>query len=164
MSLVVHASDEESGYALALEKWAELLRQVLLAEGIAADAEASLSFVGKERIATLNEAYLGEEGPTDVVAFPIDLAGPDSADLRHRTGPDGPPLLVGDIFVCPAVAEENAKGAGRTLDEEIATLVVHGALHLLGYDHEEEAEAEAMWARQAELLRQLWGPDDQDGT
>ena len=132
-------------------RWAELARQVLDARGVKGDTEVSLLFVDEDAIAALNEQFLGKSGPTDVLSFPIeDEPGPTgrSPDLGG-TGPGteaegGPLSLLGDVVVCPAVAARNAVEHGVTFEDEVALLVVHGLLHLLGMDHEEEAEAERM--------------------
>lgn len=111
----------------------ELARACLVGEG-AADSELSISFVTAEEIADLRERYLGEEGPTDVLSFPLDEEG----------GEDGVRVL-GDVVVAPEIAAANnpADPAG-----ELRLLLVHGILHLLGHDHEEEGERAEMWARQ----------------
>ena len=90
--------------------------------------ELSLSFVDPDEMAALHERYLGETGPTDVLSFPL--------------GENG---LLGDVVVCPEVAAGN----NPDRDAELRLLVVHGILHLLGYDHEEDGERAVMWARQA---------------
>jgi probable rRNA maturation factor len=105
---------------------AALAARTLEAEGVG-PVELSLSFVGLEEMTRLHEQYLGEPGPTDVLSFPM--------------GEDG---LMGDVVVCPAYAAEN-RSAG---EGELRLLVVHGILHLLGYDHEEEDERRVMWAKQ----------------
>lgn len=89
--------------------------------------ELSLSFVTPEEIEELHVRYMDEPGPTDVLSFPLDEDG-----------------LLGDVVVCPAVAEGN----NPDVESELRLLVVHGVLHLLGYDHEEEDERAEMWARQ----------------
>jgi probable rRNA maturation factor len=103
-----------------------LARETLRAEG-SRDVELSVSLVTEEEMADLHHRYLGEPGPTDVLAFPMD---------------DGP--LLGDVVICPAVAARH----GSDLAGEIRLLLVHGILHLLGYDHEEEQDRERMWERQ----------------
>ena len=107
----------------ALVRLAELTLQ---GEG-AGGAELSLSFVDAAEMADLHERYLGEHGPTDVLSFPLDEDG-----------------LLGDVIVCPAVAAGN----NPDRDAELRLLVVHGTLHLLGYDHELDGERAVMWARQ----------------
>jgi probable rRNA maturation factor len=123
-------------------------------------AELSVMFVDEESITELNARFMEQQGPTDVLAFPIDIddgswrlfdpiaLGPDRSD----PDPDEIPLLLGDVVVCPAVAARNAPDHAGTLDDELALLVVHGVLHVLGLDHADPAEAQAMRARERELL------------
>jgi probable rRNA maturation factor len=110
----------------------ELARRTLLAEGIA-EAELSLSFVDEAEIEDLHVRYLREPGPTDVLSFPLD--GEDERGVR----------VLGDVVIAPAVAARNNPDDPAA---ELRLLVVHGVLHLLGYDHEEEEEKAQMWARQ----------------
>lgn len=108
-----------------------LARDVLRGEGIA-DAELSVAFVEEDEIAGLHERFLGEAGPTDVLAFPLEATDGDGT------------RLLGDVVIAPAYA-------ARTRDDlaaELRLLLVHGILHLLGHDHEEDAERAAMWALQ----------------
>jgi probable rRNA maturation factor len=95
---------------------------------------------------------MGSAGPTDVLSFPID--GLDAAGA----GDPGGPGLVGDVVVCPSVAHAAAATHAGRPDDEIALLVVHGALHLLGHDHAEADEREVMQARERALLAALHGP------
>jgi probable rRNA maturation factor len=118
-----------------------------------------LLFVDEDAIAALNERFLERAGPTDVLSFPLeeDPVSPGRFPDMGGTGPgadldDEPPLLLGDVVVCPAVAERNATARSVPYDDEIALLVVHGILHLLGMDHEADAEAEAMEALERQLL------------
>jgi len=108
-----------------------LARETLQAEG-RADVELSVSLVSRDEIAELHERYLGEPGPTDVLSFPQD----EEAEEGVR--------LLGDVVVCPEVAAEQ-EGA----ESEVGLLLVHGILHLLGYDHEADEDRAVMWARQA---------------
>ena len=124
------------------------------------DAEVSLIFVDETAIADLNIKFLGGTGPTDVLAFPIDddhiPSGrqPDSGGRGPGapTDPTDPPVVLGDVVVCPLVAQRQAPDHAGTLDDELALLVVHGVLHLLNYDHAEEQETAVMQARERELL------------
>jgi len=169
----VFAADEQSDLPVDLERWVALARGVLAAEGVRPPAEVSLLFVGTEAIAELNERFLEREGPTDVLAFPIDEepAGGGRAPDTGGPGPGGPgeteppPQLVGDVVICPAVAAANASahvgsypGHGGHYADEVALLVVHGLLHLRGWDHGEDADAEAMEARECQLLGELYVP------
>jgi probable rRNA maturation factor len=117
---------------VATDPLIHLATATLEAEG-ASTVELSVSLVGADEMADLHQRYLGEPGPTDVLSFPQDEAAPE----------DGPRLL-GDVVICP----EFAVGHGKELQAELRLLLVHGILHLLGYDHEEEAARRAMWARQ----------------
>ncbi len=159
MSIDVFVADEQGDHPIAVSRWAELSRNVLSARGVKGETEVSLLFVDEEAIAALNEQFLGKRGPTDVLSFPIeDDPGPTgrSPDLGGSgpgaSPPEGVPTLLGDVVVCPAVAARNAVEHEVSLEDEVALLVVHGLLHLLGMDHEEDAEAERMEALEQELL------------
>jgi probable rRNA maturation factor len=137
-----------------------LARVVLEAERVVSDAEMSLLFVDEATIAELNERFLGYEGPTDVLSFPMDDELPPAGRQPDQggRGPGSPsevtdpPTLLGDVVVCPAVASRQASEHGVGLDDELRLLVVHGVLHLLNYDHAEPAETAAMQRREQELL------------
>lgn len=159
MTIDVFAADEQTDHAVDLAGLSELARLSLADEGVRGLAELSLFFVTESAIAELNEQFLGHVGPTDVLSFPIDDEPPVSGRVPDSggTGPGEPPeeempQLVGDIVICPAVAARNAPEHERTYEDELALLVVHGVLHLLGWDHEVDAEAEKMEARERELL------------
>ena len=147
----VFGDDEQQAAPVDVERWVELARNVLVAEGVAGDAELSLLFVDEATISGLNRRFMDTDGPTDVLAFPIDdPAG--CADARSR-GPK--PLLLGDVVVCPAVAERQAPEHAGSYDDELALLVVHGVLHVLGHDHGGLDEAATMQARERELLQRF---------
>jgi probable rRNA maturation factor len=159
MAIDVFAADEQSAVPVDLERWSSLARAVLESRGIKGNAEVSVLFVDEVAIAALNERFLDKSGPTDVLAFPVedDPLPPGRFPDMGGTGPgsdvdDEPPLLLGDVVVCPSVAERNAKDRSIRYDDEIALLVVHGLLHLLGMDHQVDAEAEAMEALERQLL------------
>jgi probable rRNA maturation factor len=156
----VFAADEQSTVQIDLLRWSRLARLVLDSERVAPDVHVALVFVDAEAMAQLNERFLGQPGPTDVLAFPIDEDVPESGRAPDRGGkgpgsasePTEPPVLLGDVYVCPSVAAEQAAERSIALDDELALLVVHGLLHLLDYDHSEPDETEAMQARERELL------------
>jgi probable rRNA maturation factor len=163
VTIDVFAADEQQDHPMDVAYWAGLARQVLEARGIKGETEVSLLFVDEEAIAALNGQFLGETGPTDVLSFPIeDEPGPtgrspDFGGSGPGTSPDqGALTLLGDVVICPAVASRNAVEHGVSLDDEVALLVVHGLLHLLGMDHENEAEAERMEALEQQLLRRFY--------
>src|SRR5260370_28328563 len=94
-------------------------------------AELSLLLVDEKAMEQLHERWMGEPGPTDVLAFPMDeLDGTNIVDAFADEGPA--PTLLGDVVLCPAVAAEGAKSAGHSLDAELHLLCTHGVLHLLG--------------------------------
>ncbi|MFZ4519068.1 MAG: rRNA maturation RNase YbeY [Microthrixaceae bacterium] len=134
-----------------------ILASVLAAEGVPGRASAGLTLVSSDAIATLKAEHLGGDGPTDVLSFPLDGTGPV---------PEGEPWLVGDVVLCPSVAAAQAPSHAGTLQDELALLVVHGGLHLCGWDHDGPEDQAAMWARERELLtglgrtpaRDPWGP------
>ena len=157
----VFVADEHQTVAVDLPRWEALAEAVLAAEGVRGNVELSVLFVEPDDIAALNEQFLGEAHPTDVLAFPIDAVDVDvmSSPTSGHSGPDRPPadpsdqpLLLGDVVVCPAVAEMQAAEHAGTVDDELALLVVHGILHVLGYDHDHPDETAAMRARERTLL------------
>jgi probable rRNA maturation factor len=166
VTLDVYAADEQADHPVSVDRWATLARSVLNAEGIVSETEVSLLFVDEATIASLNERFLDKEGPTDVLSVPIE----DESDRSGRspdeggTGPGsieadtGRLVLLGDVVICPAVAARNAVDHGVTFDDEVALLVVHGILHLLGMDHEVDDEAERMEQREQQLLDRYYRP------
>lgn len=144
----VVAADEQGAVPVDLDRWAELARRVLADEQVA--GELTLTFVDEAEIAALNEEHLGKQGPTDVLSFPLDDAG----DTWGQTPGvmETPPVLLGDVVVCPAVAAAQAADHAGTLDDELALLVVHGVLHVLGHDHAEPDETTRMRERELHHL------------
>jgi probable rRNA maturation factor len=160
VAVEVFAADEQSDHPVDTLRWVHLAEAVLGEEGLSGDAELSVLFVDEPSIAELNSRFLGKEGATDVLAFPIDEEPVESGRSPDSggTGPGMPsepedlPVLLGDIVICPAVAFRNAPEHAGNYDDEVALLVVHGLLHLMGMDHQEDEEAEEMEARERELL------------
>ncbi len=105
--------------------------------------ELSVLVVDREAIAALNAHHMDAEGPTDVLAFPIDMPGESEP---------GQPALLGDVVLCPDVAAEQAPAHGQTPEAELELLLVHGILHLLGHDHAEPGEQQAMFTLTDRLL------------
>lgn len=160
MSVDVFVADEQHDRPVDPVVLAELARNVLDASGIRREAELSIILVDEPTIASHNRQFLGHEGPTDVLSFPIEDE-PIVSGRMPDNGTTGPgsdereedvPLLLGDVIICPEVAYRNAPEHAGTYDDELALLLVHGILHLLGMDHEIAAEAEVMEARERELL------------
>ncbi len=106
--------------------------------------ELSIAIVDIEEMAKLNTSYRSKEGPTDVLSFPCD-------DPCPVVGPEEL-ITLGDVVIAPQVAEAQAIEYGHTVEEELNLLLVHGILHLLGYDHETDEDAEAMQSRERVLL------------
>jgi probable rRNA maturation factor len=114
--------------------------------GIHPESELSISLVDMEEMSSLHMRWLDESGPTDVLSFPMD-------ELKPNSSSDGPGIL-GDIVLCPAYAKKQAAEIGHSLQDELEVLVVHGVLHLLGFDHRENDEKTMMFSRQDEILRE----------
>lgn len=164
----VFGVDEQDAVDIDVTRWVALAENVLDDAMVRPGAELSLLFVDEATMSDLNEQHMGANGPTDVLAFPIDedpieqgrwpdngTTGPD----RPSPLPDDLPVLLGDVVVCPTRAAAQApEHAGSSLnhtgavEDEIALLVVHGVLHVLGMDHAEPEETEAMQAREQDLL------------
>ena len=160
MPIDVFAADEQTAHPVDAPSLVQLARKVLSAEGLKGDVELSMLFVDEPASADLNKRFLGEHGPTDVLAFPMD-EHPVEGGRSPDSGGTGPgvqneptelPTMLGDVVVCPSVARRNAEAASRRYEDELALLVVHGILHLLGMDHVEPDEATAMQQRERELL------------
>ncbi len=137
---------------LDLDRWGLLAASAACGEGVRRPAELGLAFVDEAEIAELAAAWLQSDHPTDVLAFPVEASAP-----RVRRGlPDGdPPLLIGDVVVCPPVASRQAGEAGHALADELALLIVHGVLHLFGHDHAGPVESFRMRRRTRALLARL---------
>ena len=159
----VFVSDEQSAVPLDLPRWVKLAQLTLAEERIPEDAEVSLIFVDEDSIADLNRRFLDGPGATDVLAFPIDddlVPGGRRPDTGGR-GPgspaelEDPPIVLGDVIICPTVAARQATEHEATAEDELALLVVHGILHLLNYDHADEDDARAMQRRERELLERF---------
>lgn len=143
MTRTVFGADEQADHPVDLGRWVRLAEGVLEEEGVRGDVEVSLLFVDEEAMASLHKRFLGGDGPTDVLAFPIDEPGET---------PPGAPAILGDVVLCPAVAHEQAASFGRTGPDEVRLLVVHGILHLLGMDHATPEEEREMFGLTDELL------------
>ena len=116
--------------------------------------EVSVALIANEEIRQLNRDYRGIDSETDVLSFPYyDAAVPESISINHDNGA----LLLGDVFISPEKAAEQARSIGQSLEREIAFLCVHAALHLLGYDHETPADEESMTKEQREIMKKLEG-------
>jgi probable rRNA maturation factor len=120
-----------------------LAQHVLRERRVPSDMEVSLLLVDEQTIAGLNAEHLGKQGPTDVLAFPIDEPGETPPDM---------PAVLGDVVLCPSVARAQAPRFGRTPHQELQLLTVHGLLHLLGMDHADPDQEREMFGLTDELL------------
>jgi probable rRNA maturation factor len=139
----------ESGVEVDSDAIQSVARHALDEMGVNPLAELSILLVEAEYMAELNHRWMDGDGPTDVLAFPM-----DESSVDHGPGEPngGEPALLGDIVLCPEVAAKQAAQAGHSTAHELALLTVHGALHLLGYDHAEPEEEREMFGLQARLL------------
>ena len=147
----------ESGVSVDEPALAALARHVLDELRIHPLAELSVLLVDSPTIADLHQRWMGEEGPTDVLAFPMDELRPpppgsDRTDRAGSTGDAGPDTVLGDVVLCPEVATEQAREAQRPVTDEMEMLCTHGILHLLGFDHAEPREHATMFGLQDQLL------------
>jgi len=143
MSIIVDVSADGTRIPLASARVRRVATAVLRAEGVR-DALVSIAFVSAREIARLNKRHLGHAGATDVISFALGAGKERSA--AHP--------VVGDIYIAPDVARANAVRFGRGVREELARLVVHGTLHVLGHNHPDGTErtTSRMWRRQERLL------------
>jgi probable rRNA maturation factor len=122
----------------------ELLAEFVLdREDVPPHAELSLALVDVDEMTELNEGYRGVSGPTDVLSFECDDPCPVEIDQ---------PVTLGDVVIAPEIAEQQAAELGHTVEHELNLLLVHGILHLLGYDHDSDDDAAVMQAREQALL------------
>lgn len=144
MSVIVDVSADGVRIPLASARVKDIASAVLRAGG-ASDALVSITFVSAREIARLNKRHLGHPGPTDVISFALGAGNPRSSAYP----------VVGDIYIAPDVARANAVRFGRGIREELARLVVHGTLHVLGHDHPDGSDrtTSPMWRVQERLLK-----------
>ena len=140
MTLVVHVSADDVRIPMSRERVSTIARGVLKAEGVR-NAMLSIAFVTDRQMTALNRHHMKKRGPTDVIAFGF-------------VRPDESSPVIGDIYIAPGVARANALAHGAGVREELARLVVHGTLHVLGHEHPEGEDRleSAMWRRQERLL------------
>ena len=123
------------------ERLVALANHTLVAEDVGEEAELSVLLIASDHMRRLNARFAGNDYATDVLAFPMTE---ETDDEESR--------ILGDVVICPRVAEENARRIGHGLDHELDTLLIHGTLHLLGYDHQGKADKALMDRRLRELL------------
>lgn len=145
---------DESGHDLDVKGLSRLSRFVLDRLRVHPLAELCIKAVDEPTIATLNEQWMGKQGPTDVLAFPMDELRPGLVAEEPEEG------VLGDLVLCPSVAARQGEEAGHGTRAELELLTVHGILHLLGYDHAEPDEHAEMFGLQGELLAAWAGTAD----
>ena len=159
----IFCADEQSDVAIDLPRWQSLALAVLAAQGVRGAAEMTIVFVDEQSMQELNQQYMGQDKPTDVLAFPI-----DAIDATQTPGPGALtkspnrdaidvaelPLLLGDVVICPRVAKAQCATHAGNFDDEIALLVVHGMLHILGFDHNTPDETAKMRQHEIVLLEE----------
>ena len=149
-----------------VERWVAVARQTLMEERVAR-GQLDLMFVDADEMAELNRVHMGHDGPTDVLAFPLDADQPESigsvevrsatdprldADAAGSMGGETVPVHLGDVVVCPSVAAAQASDHCGSIDAELSLLIIHGVLHVLGHDHAEPGERVAMQQRERHHL------------
>jgi probable rRNA maturation factor len=150
----VFLSDEQ-GHPADGESLRAAAAAVLAAEGYPADTEVAVYLVDAIEMAGYNERFMDRKGPTDVLAFPTESLIPREPP---RAVPGEPPLNVGDVFLCPVEVVRRAAAQNVAYDDFLHLLLVHGMLHLLGYEHENDADAAEMERREDELLTVIGRP------
>jgi probable rRNA maturation factor len=148
---------DEQPIAVDTAAMRKLAESVLEAEGCPPESEVSLILVDEAEMASYNRRFLKRSGPTDVISLPIEDLAPGRPP---RAVPAGPPPMLGDLILAPSYIRAGAEERRVDFDDELALLVVHGLLHLLGYDHAVKSDAEAMETRERQLLEAAgrWHP------
>ena len=169
----VFVSDEQTDVALDLARWQKLAQEVLRSEGVRGACELTVMFIDASTMTEMNKQYMGKAYATDVLSFPLDAVeatrtpGPGAMSKSPEPSPldmSDLPLLLGDIVICPSVAIEQAPRHAGNIDDEIALLLVHGILHVLGNDHDTPDTQTAMHALERKHLEALhWGHETPAG-
>jgi probable rRNA maturation factor len=128
---------------------AGFVEAILRQESVAGDSTLSVTFIDSPAMTDLNVEHMSKQGPTDVLSLPIEDAAPNRPPIGIV---GGPPLDLGDIFICEDVVEAHAVEYGVPFTSELYLMVVHGVLHILGWDHQNDVEAEAMELREEQHL------------
>jgi probable rRNA maturation factor len=141
----------ESGAEIDVKELARLARFAMDRMRVHPQAELCIKLVDEDTIAQLNAQWMDKEGPTDVLAFPMDELRPGLVNEEPEEG------VLGDLVLCHSIAAKQAAQAGHAVADEVDLLTVHGILHLLGYDHAEPDEHREMFGLQARLLAEWQG-------
>jgi probable rRNA maturation factor len=147
----VFMADEQSE-SVDLEHLRGLAELVLREEGYPPESELTVLLVNEDEMSSYNERFLNRAGPTDVLAFPVEELVPGITPDHDASGP---PLMIGDVIVAPAYVRRQAADSEIDFDDEMALMIAHGILHLLGYDHLDDEDAALMERRETELLSKV---------
>ncbi len=150
--LEIYINNQQEKYNITDETVTETIKNIYRIAELRDHGELSVTFMNDEGIAELNKTYRKKEGPTDVLTFPQEegMEFPSPEDENY-------PPLIGDIIISLETADKQAKEMGHPLEKEITALLLHGILHLYGYDHEEDEEADVMENKEREILKALEG-------
>ena len=140
---------DEQSEQVDLDALVSIGERALSEEDVPSETELTVTLVSDDRIFELGREHLGKTGPTDVLSFPIEQLEPG---VPPAAIVGGPPPMIGDVVIAPAYVRTQAQEFGVTFEEEMALMLVHGILHLLGYDHVSEADAERMEDRERHIL------------
>jgi probable rRNA maturation factor len=140
--------ESESAASVGADQLARLARFTMDRMRVHPQAELCIKLVDEPTMAELNGHWMGADGSTDVLAFPMDELRPGLVSEEPEEG------VLGDLVLCPSVAERQARDAGHAPADELHLLLVHGILHLLGYDHAEPDQQKEMFGLQAKLLEE----------
>jgi len=143
--------NNETEYEVDLQDVSALADSVLKAMFLHPETEVSVVFIDEDAMSALHVEWMDLEGPTDVMSFPMDELRPGTAGAPGEGG------ILGDIVICPTVAEAQAKAGGHSTHDELLLLTTHGLLHLMGFDHMEPDEKEEMFTLQRRLLESYTG-------
>lgn len=147
----VFFSDEQTVEA-DVESLRSFAAQVVASEGFPPTTELSVLLVEPEQIADYNQRFMGRSGPTDVLSFPLEGLEPGHPPVPMR---GDPPVSLGDVILCPAEVAKGAEERKVPYDDFLHLLLAHGILHLMGYKHDVDADAEVMERREDELLAEI---------
>jgi probable rRNA maturation factor len=151
----IDIADESTADWIDHERVRALIAFVIDRMRLDPECSVSVAIVDEDRMADLHVRWMDEPGPTDVLSFPMD-------DLRPGSESGPAPLgILGDIVVCPAVAQRQAETVGHAREQELDVLLTHGMLHLLGFDHAEPEEHRVMFGLQGDLLTQ-WSASERN--
>ncbi|KMJ60171.1 rRNA maturation factor [Bacillus sp. LL01] len=150
MMMEIDMLDETS--RLTDEQWKDIKDLLIFAadkESIQSGAELSVTFVDDEKIQEINREYREKDRPTDVISFPMEEMGEGEIEIHYD---EEAPRMLGDIIISIQRAEVQAEEYGHSVKRELGFLALHGLLHLLGYDHENETDEKVMFDKQKEIL------------